>query len=100
MIRFSSVFSRCGFHEEAISSLLHTDNWNMALMESKLNGHSQEQFTSLCRKFSGMRSYYDYTSNNLIVLHCYVKLLHYYVIVLHYCVILFTPLIRITPVMV
>ena len=48
------VFSRCGFHEESISALLHTDNWNMALMESKLNGHSQEQFISLCRKFSGI----------------------------------------------
>ncbi|XP_066919539.1 putative elongator complex protein 1 isoform X2 [Clytia hemisphaerica] len=46
------IFSRCGYHEESIDSLLHTDNWNMALMESRLNGDSQDKFIALCRKFS------------------------------------------------
>lgn len=49
----SSVYSRCGFHEQAIESLQHTTNWNMALMESKLHGQSKDQYITLCRKFSG-----------------------------------------------
>ena len=56
LIALAIVFSRSGHHEEALHSLMQTNNWNMVLCEAKLLSYTDEQFIKLCRDLSGKSS--------------------------------------------
>lgn len=67
------IFSRSGYHEQALGSLLHTTNWQLALCEAKFLGYSEESLIKLARDFSGKLKVNHMFEEAAFLLEIYVK---------------------------